>query len=225
MVGGFIATLPSWANARRDRSRWKCQQAALSPCAGHITFGFLYILISALFCMRPHDRVAWHQNRTSHVLFHGVAGNKLPFLAYGTDWAAIFFALQTAMRSGSGLSPAAARSDLLNCACCICTAAFTRRTSAFLVPTTPLRTTQSTLHPNHEVPVSSAVASGEFYDCMGAQTPDSAPGRQVLTLPQHLRRYQQTRRLHGAYQGMHRLTCDKYTPVFSPRSRHRVPPA
>ncbi len=114
MVGGFIATLPflGQLHAAIGVDGSVNEAALLAAVRGpFITFGFLYILISALFWHAP-ALTGWHGIKTGQAMFYSMVAcwrNKLPFLAYGTGWAAIFFALQTAgtLLLGIGLSPAA----------------------------------------------------------------------------------------------------------------------
>lgn len=114
IAAGFIATLPfldsltSAINSDGAIDERALFQAMRGP---FITFGLLYVVISALFWHAP-ALIGWHGINMTKALFYSMVAcwrNKWPFLAYGAGWAAIFFAIQMAgtLISGMGLSPAA----------------------------------------------------------------------------------------------------------------------
>lgn len=114
MVAGFIATLPFLGGLRNAIGvDGNIDEVALIAAirGPFITFGLLYILISALFWHAP-ALTGWHGIKTSQAMFYSMVAcwrNKWPFLAYGAGWAAIFFALQSigSLLLVLGLSPAA----------------------------------------------------------------------------------------------------------------------
>ncbi|KAA0911678.1 BPSS1780 family membrane protein [Pusillimonas sp. ANT_WB101] len=114
IAAGFLATLPfmdtlsSAINSEGVINEHALFQAMRGP---FIAFGLLYVVISALFWHAP-ALIGWHGIKMSQALFYSMVAcwrNKWPFLAYGTAWAAIFFAIQMAgtLISGMGLSPGA----------------------------------------------------------------------------------------------------------------------
>lgn len=112
MTAGIIATLPFLGHLRAAiGGDGTINEAALIAAirGPFITFGLLYILISALFWHAP-ALTGWHGIRIGQAMFYSMVAcwrNKLPFLAYGTGWAAVFFALQTigSLLLAMGLSP------------------------------------------------------------------------------------------------------------------------
>jgi hypothetical protein len=114
MMGGFLATLPfmdSLMTAINPEGVLD-ERALLAAMQGPlITFGLLYVVISALFWHAP-ALIGWHKIQMRQALFFSMVAcwrNKLPFLAYGASWAAIFFAVQMAgtFVSAMGVSPSA----------------------------------------------------------------------------------------------------------------------
>lgn len=114
MMGGFLATLPfmdSLMTAINPEGVLD-EHALLAAMQGPlITFGLLYVVISALFWHAP-ALIGWHKIQMRQALFFSMVAcwrNKLPFLAYGASWAAIFFAVQMAgtFISAMGVSPSA----------------------------------------------------------------------------------------------------------------------
>lgn len=112
LAGGFIATLPfidglmSAINAQGAIDEDALILAMRGP---FITFGLLYVLISALFWHAP-ALIGWHRIKMTQALFFSMVAcwrNKGPFLMYGISWAAIFFAVQTlgSFLTILGLSP------------------------------------------------------------------------------------------------------------------------
>jgi hypothetical protein len=99
LTAGFIATLPFLGQlmASIDENGVINEQALLTAMQGpFITFGLLYLAISALFWHAP-ALIGWHGIKMSQALFYSMVAcwrNKWPFLAYGASWAAIFFAAQ-----------------------------------------------------------------------------------------------------------------------------------
>jgi hypothetical protein len=76
-----------------------------------LTFGLLYVLVSALFWHAP-ALIGWHGIRMSQALFFSMVAcwrNKWPFLLYGAVWAGIFAAVQWlgVMASSLGVSASA----------------------------------------------------------------------------------------------------------------------
>ncbi|WP_237173068.1 BPSS1780 family membrane protein [Paracandidimonas lactea] len=114
LAAGFAATLPFLGDlsAVLNTDGAINEHALLLAMRGpFITFGLLYVLISALFWHAP-ALIGWHGIRMPQALFFSMVAcwrNKLPFLAYGASWAAIFFAIQTAagMIVSMGISAAA----------------------------------------------------------------------------------------------------------------------
>ncbi len=101
LAGGFIATLPFMDSLMSaiDTGGAINEHALLAAMRGpFITFGLLYIVISAFFWHAP-ALIGWHGIKMSQALFFSMVAcwrNKWPFLAYGASWAAIFFAVQMA---------------------------------------------------------------------------------------------------------------------------------
>lgn len=114
MAAGFISTLPFLGNIRATIGNGTVidEAALMSAVRGpFITFGLLYIVISALFWHAP-ALIGWHNIQTRQAMFYSMVAcwrNKLPFLAYGAGWAAMFFALQMlgSLTIAMGFSPAA----------------------------------------------------------------------------------------------------------------------
>lgn len=112
LAAGFIATLPFMDQLMTaiDDQGVINENALFSAMQGPlITFGLLYVLISALFWHAP-ALIGWHGIKMTQALFFSMVAcwrNKWPFLAYGTSWAAIFFAIQMigSFFSAAGLSP------------------------------------------------------------------------------------------------------------------------
>jgi hypothetical protein len=101
LAAGFMATLPFLGQLSSviDTNGAINEAALLHAMRGpFLTFGLLYIIISALFWHAP-ALIGWHRIRMPQALFFSMIAcwrNKLPFLAYGASWAAIFFAIQIA---------------------------------------------------------------------------------------------------------------------------------
>lgn len=99
MVAGFLATLPFVGNIRAaiGHDGIVDEAALIAAVRGpFITFGFLYIIVSALFWHAP-ALTGWHGIKTNQAMFYSMVAcwrNKFAFLAYGAGWAAVFFALQ-----------------------------------------------------------------------------------------------------------------------------------
>ena len=116
LTAGFIATLPFIGDISATISPdGEIDEAALIAAmrGPFITFTLLYVLISALFWHAP-ALTGWHGIKTTQAMFYSMVAcrrNKLPFLAYGASWAAIFFVLQTLGSAllATGLSPSAAQ--------------------------------------------------------------------------------------------------------------------
>lgn len=114
MAAGFISTLPFLGNIRATIGHGGVvdEAALLAAVRGpFITFGLLYIVVSAFFWHAP-ALIGWHNIQTRQAMFYSMVAcwrNKLPFLAYGAGWAALFFALQMlgTMLISMGFSPAA----------------------------------------------------------------------------------------------------------------------
>src|SRR5690606_15387364 len=114
MAGGFLATLPFMDNlmSALDSDGAINEQALMAAMRGpFITFGLLYVLISALFWHAP-ALIGWHHIKMTQALFFSMVAcwrNKLPFLVYGAIWAAIFFAIQMvgSFITTMGISPGA----------------------------------------------------------------------------------------------------------------------
>lgn len=114
LAAGFISTLPFLGNIRATiGADGQLDEAALFAAirGPFITFGLLYILVSALFWHAP-ALTGWHGIKTSQAMFYSMVAcwrNKFAFLAYGAGWAAIFFGLQMlgSLFIAIGISPAA----------------------------------------------------------------------------------------------------------------------
>src|SRR5690625_544567 len=115
IAAGFIATLPFVDNIRATigHDAAVIDEAALMAAVRgpFITFGLLYIVVSALFWHAP-ALIGWHGIQTRKAMFYSLVAcwrNKWPFLAYGAGWAALFFGLQMlgSMMISMGFSPAA----------------------------------------------------------------------------------------------------------------------
>lgn len=114
MAAGFISTLPFLGNIRASLGHDGAldEAALLAAVRGpFITFGLLYIVISALFWHAP-ALIGWHRIETRQAMFYSMVAcwrNKFPFLAYGAGWAALFFALHMlgSMLLSMGFSPTA----------------------------------------------------------------------------------------------------------------------
>lgn len=114
LAAGFMSTLPFLGNIRASigHDGFIDDAALIAAIRGpFITFGLLYVVISALFWHAP-ALTGWHGIKTSQAMFYSMVAcwrNKLPFLAYGAGWGAIFFALQMlgSLLMAVGLSPAA----------------------------------------------------------------------------------------------------------------------
>lgn len=99
ILAGFAATLPflgQLSAAVGDGS--SIDQTALFDAMINplITFGILYILISALFWHAP-ALTGWHGIKLVQALFFSMVAcwrNKWPFLLYAVSWGAIFLAVQ-----------------------------------------------------------------------------------------------------------------------------------
>ncbi len=112
LAGGFLATLPFMDSllSAIDAEGSIDEPALLAAMRGpFVTFGVLYILISALFWHAP-ALIGWHRIKMSQALFFSMVAcwrNKWPFLVYGVSWAAIFFSVQMAgsFLSLLGISP------------------------------------------------------------------------------------------------------------------------
>ncbi|HEY9460861.1 MAG TPA: BPSS1780 family membrane protein [Paralcaligenes sp.] len=99
LIGGFAATLPfidklmAAIGSDGTINEAALMQAVRGP---FITFGLLYVLISALFWHAP-ALMGWHKIKFTQALFFSMIAcwrNKWPFLLYGATWAAVFFAAQ-----------------------------------------------------------------------------------------------------------------------------------
>lgn len=116
LLGGFAATLPfigsltAAIGSGGTINEMELMRAVKGP---FITFGLLYILISALFWHAP-ALIGWHKIKLSQALFFSMVAcwrNKLPFLLYGLSWAAVFFGVQMfgSFLTGAGMTPGAAQ--------------------------------------------------------------------------------------------------------------------
>ena len=99
LAGGFVSTLPFMSSIMNavgtsgPIDELALMQAVRGP---FITFGLLYVLISALFWHAP-ALVGWHRIKLSQALFFSMVAcwrNKWPFLVYGLSWGAVFLAVQ-----------------------------------------------------------------------------------------------------------------------------------
>ncbi len=99
MVGGFASVLPFMGNlmASVNADNTVNEAALFSAVRGpFLTFGIIYLLISALFWHAP-ALMGWHKIKLTQALFFSMVAcwrNKWPFLLYGLSWAAIFIAAQ-----------------------------------------------------------------------------------------------------------------------------------
>lgn len=116
LLAGFISTLPflDTLMAALGNGQDINEAAFMSAVQGpFITFGILYIAISALFWHAP-ALVGWHNLKISQSLFFSMVAcwrNKWPFLLYGISWGALFVAAQLLGNGlmGLGLSASAAQ--------------------------------------------------------------------------------------------------------------------
>jgi hypothetical protein len=99
LAGGFVATLPFMGSimdaigSGGPINELALMQAVRGP---FITFGLLYVVISALFWHAP-ALVGWHRIKLAQALFFSMVAcwrNKLAFLVYGLSWGAVFLAVQ-----------------------------------------------------------------------------------------------------------------------------------
>lgn len=99
LAGGFLATLPFLGNlmASINPDGALDEAAIYSAMRGPLlTFGLMYLLISALFWHAP-ALIGWHNIRLGQALFFSMVAcwrNKWAFLTYGITWAAIFIGVQ-----------------------------------------------------------------------------------------------------------------------------------
>ncbi|MBF22708.1 MAG: hypothetical protein CML18_03565 [Pusillimonas sp.] len=110
LAAGFIATLPFLDQIMAALNNESFDETALlSAIQGpFLTFGLLYILISALFWHAP-ALIGWHRLKMSQALFFSMVAcwrNKFPFMLYGATWIGLFFVAQTLgdVLAASGLS-------------------------------------------------------------------------------------------------------------------------
>lgn len=114
LLAGFLATLPFLDSIMAALNDGKAidEAALMTAIQGpFITFGLIYLLISALFWHAP-ALIGWHRLKMSQALFFSMVAcwrNKWPFLLYGATWAGLFFAMETvgSMLAGSGMSATA----------------------------------------------------------------------------------------------------------------------
>lgn len=114
LVAGLIATLPYTQNIAStigDDGMIDPETFAAAIRAPLITFGILYILVSALFWHAP-ALIGWHRIKMTQAMFYSMVAcwrNKLPFLAYGTSWATLFVGLHMlgSFLMQAGFSPGA----------------------------------------------------------------------------------------------------------------------
>lgn len=119
LSAGLIATLPfvGELQATIDSDGHISEAALVAAMRGpFITFGLLYVLVSALFWHAP-ALTGWHGIKMTQAMFYSMVAcwrNKFPFLAYGASWAAIFFAFQAfgSVLAAAGLSPSAVQTLL-----------------------------------------------------------------------------------------------------------------
>lgn len=101
MTAGLLATLPWLADLRAsiDLDNQIDEHALIAAMRGPlITFGILYVLLSALFWHAP-ALTGWHAIRIGQAMFYSMVAcwrNKFAFLVYGASWAAIFILMQLA---------------------------------------------------------------------------------------------------------------------------------
>lgn len=99
ILAGFAAILPFMADlsaAVGDGSNINSEALFNAMIRPLITFGILYVLISALFWHAP-ALTGWHGIKLTQALFFSMVAcwrNKWPFLLYGISWGAIFIAVQ-----------------------------------------------------------------------------------------------------------------------------------
>ncbi len=99
LSAGILATVPFLGALRQavDAQGNLDSLLLMSALRGpFITFGLLYIFVSALFWHAP-ALTGWHGIPIIQAMFYSMVAcwrNKWPFLAYGAGWAAIFFAFQ-----------------------------------------------------------------------------------------------------------------------------------
>lgn len=116
LAGGFVATLPFMSNimdaigSGGPINELDLMKAVRGP---FITFGLLYVVISALFWHAP-ALVGWHRIKLTQALFFSMVAcwrNKLAFLVYGLSWGAVFLAVQLLgnLLTDLGMSPSLAQ--------------------------------------------------------------------------------------------------------------------
>lgn len=99
LLGGFLATVPfldSLMLAVDSTGQIDAKALTEAVRGPFLTFGALYVMISALFWHAP-ALVGWHGIKITQALFFSMVAcwrNKWPFLLYGVSWAAIFMAVQ-----------------------------------------------------------------------------------------------------------------------------------
>ncbi len=111
LVAAFISTLPFISGFDSViTADGEINQAALGAAISGpmIVFGFLYVLVSALFWHAP-ALIGWHKIQITQAMFYSMVAcwrNKWPFLVYGASWAALFFVLYklTSILAGVGIS-------------------------------------------------------------------------------------------------------------------------
>lgn len=114
MAAGFLATLPFLGSLTASiTSQGTIDEHALFQAMQGplVTFGLLYLLISAFFWHAP-ALIGWHGIRMTQALFFSMIAcwrNKWPFMAYGIAWGAIFIGVQLLGEfiTSLGVSPAA----------------------------------------------------------------------------------------------------------------------
>ena len=112
MTAGLIATVPflgELSAAVGDGGELDERALVMALRGPFLVFGLLYLLISAMFWHAP-ALIGWHKLPTTQALFFSTVAcwrNKLPFLAYGASWIALFMGLQLfgSLLASLGLPP------------------------------------------------------------------------------------------------------------------------
>lgn len=114
LAAGLIATLPflNSISSAIDTQGAINEEALMTAMRGpFITFALLYVVVTGFFWHAP-ALIGWHRIAMRKALFYSMVAcwrNKLPFLAYGVSWAAIFFLIQEigGLVMTMGISPGA----------------------------------------------------------------------------------------------------------------------
>lgn len=99
LIAAIVATLPylgSLSSVIDAGGEVDPEAIGAAIRAPFITFGILYVLISALFWHAP-ALIGWHGIKIAQAMFYSMVAcwrNKGAFFIYGASWAALFYAVQ-----------------------------------------------------------------------------------------------------------------------------------